>query len=103
MLNPINKHMDYSPCIEEDSQIGDSYELLVKDEVLNPMTNTVTSRIVSRTFEPKDNFSKYSVSDFYMENLIAAGAVDNLKSCQYGDGDVDLITDQIDSALNSEI
>lgn len=102
MLNPIDRHLNYDSCVEEESLIGSSFEVLVKEETLNEKTKTVTNRIVTKHVNPKDNFLKFSVSDFYLENLIAAGAVDNLKSCQYGDMDVDAITNQINESIGIE-
>lgn len=47
-------------------------------------------------FNVYDKFTQYKVSDFYMENLIACGAVDSLKAGQYYDTDIDKVLGQLD-------
>lgn len=51
--------------------------------------------------DPRDNFKSWKVSDFYMENLQAIGAVGNLKLTMYGDVDVDAFSSGLDAFTDS--
>ena len=59
----------------------------------------------SVVIDPKKEMRKYRVSDFCLQNIIAAGAVDNLKECnmQYGTLKCAEIADRVmDSIENFE-
>lgn len=46
----------------------------------------IVKKSVRKTVDPADNFKGVKVSDFYMENVIAAGALDSLKFGQLSNG-----------------
>lgn len=57
----------------------------------------VQTRRVIKEVDPRDNFKDYRVSDFYIENMEAVGALANAKVVQYGDIDVDSVSAVLDA------
>lgn len=51
--------------------------------------------------DPRDYFKDYNVSDFFMDNLIAAGAVP-VNACEYYDGNVDEFLSKVDRYLDEQ-
>lgn len=66
----------------------------------------VTKTVV---IDPKVEMSKYRVSDFCLQNIIAAGAVDNLKDCSLQFGSLrnaeiaDRVMDSIENFENNNL
>lgn len=70
-------------------------EFITKEQVVQDgKVFEVLKKVVKDT---ADEIHKYKTSDFYMENLIACGAADSLRSVQYGDDDIDSVLSQLDS------
>lgn len=70
-------------------------EQVVKD-------NRVVKMRVLKDIDPRDNFKDYKVSDFYIENLQATGAINNLKQVQFTDNDIDPVLDVLDSLAGED-
>lgn len=62
MLNDLLRNVNLS---------ADTQVLGVEDEMVN---GRILKKQVVKTYSPKEMMSKYRVSDFYTENLIAVGA-----------------------------
>lgn len=60
----------------------------------------VLKKSASQTVDPKQNFVGYNVSDFYLENIIAAGALDSLKETKLSDGILSA-SDNLDAQIGS--
>lgn len=77
----------------------------VYDVIVDQKKEIVNGRIVKTSVkvetDVRDNFKDYKVSDFYMENLEAAGAVPT-KTVQYYDGDIDRVLSQFDGQVEVE-
>ncbi|MBQ5474174.1 MAG: hypothetical protein IIT65_05635 [Lachnospiraceae bacterium] len=85
--------------------LNGSHEFL-KDEYIADNRGVMQKRGYISSIDPKEEMSKYRVSDFYLENIIAAGAVGNLKECSasYGVLENAEIADRVmDSIDNAEI
>lgn len=80
-------------------------DVSVMDTFVGQSKEMVNDRIVKNAtveeFDARDNFKDYKVSDFYMENLEAAGAVPT-KTVQYYDGDIDKVLNYVDG-LNESV
>lgn len=61
--------------------------------------NRVCKKSIVKDVDARDNFKDYKVSDFFIENLEAAGAMpDNV--VQYYDGNVDQVLDYVDRVVD---
>ena len=71
-------------------------------EVPTSESETINGKVVNRNswkeVEPHEMFDVYNVSDFALENLIASGAIANLKNAQYGDVNIDEFSRNLDNA-----
>lgn len=68
-----------------------------EDQLLNDRVTKV-SRV--RQYDPAKEHAKYVASDFYMENIVAAGAYDMLKNVQLSDNGLDSV-DLLDGTVAS--
>lgn len=75
-----------------------SYEIVTKEDTA--VDGRVVKQSVIRTVIPSEQFKGLKASDFALDNLIAAGAVDMLKSCQLHDVTLDKIDDLDYSVAN---
>ena len=66
-----------------------NYEDVIED-------NKVVKRMSLKKIDPRENMKQFRVSDFSMENVIAAGAESTMKSCQFTDTDVDRVLSQFE-------
>lgn len=64
-----------------------TYEVNAVEEVVE--NDRIVKKSVRKTVDPADNFKGVKVSDFYMEIVIAAGALDSLKFGQLSNGRLD--------------
>lgn len=48
-------------------------------------------------YDPVENFAQYTADMFDLDNLIAIGAVENLKGCTVAHSDIDRVLDQLDN------
>ena len=87
------------PTMHKDLTVMDEF-IVQEKEMVN---NRVVKKSVRKMVDARDNFKDYRVSDFYMENLEAAGAVPT-KTVQYYDGDIDKVLDYVNelNELNEE-
>ncbi len=58
----------------------------------------ILKRSVAKVVDPRENFAGLKVSDFYLENVIAAGAWDTLRECKLSEGTL-AGTDNVDAQL----
>ena len=67
---------------------------------------TKGSRVVDEYYaeerDSRDNFKNYKVSDFCIENLQATGAIEDLRTVQYYDGDIDGVLGQFDAICDND-
>lgn len=61
--------------------------------------NRVCKRSVVKDVDARDNFKNFRVSDFYIENLKAIGAMPE-NVVQYYDGNVDQVLDYVDRVVD---
>ena len=100
VINDLRKSKDYEYVGKPDnvSKVGlCSIERMVCEEQTVEGDRVVTKRVLKEV-DPRDNFKDYKVSDFFIENLQASGAIADLKTVQFIDQDVDGILDALDSA-----
>ena len=79
-----------APNVHYPKNLHSSYEVNAVEEVVE--NDRIVKKSVRKTVDPADNFKGVKVSDFYMENVIAAGALDSLKfgqlsNCTLADAD----------------
>lgn len=83
--------------VKEDLPLGKCVGFV--DTFVGQTKEKVGDRIVKKatvdTVDARDNFKNFKVSDFYMENLEAIGAVPT-KTVQYYDGDIDKVLNAVD-------
>lgn len=58
----------------------------------------IVKKAVKKMFDPVKEMNKFKVNDFCMENMIATGAVQNLKPVKLVGADVDDVIDEIEKA-----
>lgn len=73
-------------------------EIISEEQYFDDKTARILKKKVIKVYDPVEELSKYSVSDFFLENLIACGAIANMKTCQFTDDDVDAICGSIENA-----
>lgn len=73
------------------------YEVYDDEEVVD--NGRVVKKSVIKVERPSERFAGMKASDFALENIIAAGAVDMLKPVVLHDANLDMV-DQIDGTLN---
>jgi hypothetical protein len=77
----------------------------VEDAVEN---NRIVKKSKRMTVDPRDNFKGVRVSDFFLQNVIAVGALDNLKGGMVSDSRLNAADnlavqlDKIETAMNNE-
>ena len=64
----------------------DKVHVYAEEKFVGP-DGRILTRNVEKTIDPAENMKKFKVSDFSIENLTAAGAVNNLKVCSLS-GDI---------------
>lgn len=74
--------------IEVPSLVVESEINVLEDEVIE---GRIVKVMKTKKLDPRDNFRGYKVSDFYLENLQACGAIGNLKPCNLSGSSVDMI------------
>ena len=72
-----------APNVHYPKNLHSSYEVNAVEEVVE--NDRIVKKSVRKTVDPVDNFKGVKVSDFYLENVIAAGALDSLKFGQLSD------------------
>ena len=78
------------------------YNVIDQEETLE--NDRVVKKSVVKSVVPSEQMSGFVASDFYLENVIAAGAVSQLKECQYSSNDldrVDIVGENVDKLINS--
>lgn len=73
-----------APQVHYPKNLHSTYEVNAVEEVVE--NDRIVKKSVRKTVDPADNFKGVKVSDFYMENVIAAGALDSLKFGQLSNG-----------------
>ena len=87
--------------------LNDTYEVTASEQVVE--NGRVVKKAVSKTVNPTEQNAGVCVSDFYLENIIAAGAVDSLRECQLNEGalagadNVDAQIGAIDGAIVADV
>lgn len=81
-------------------------ELRCQKYVTEQDFDEISQRVVVKTklksFKPADNFKGYKCSDFSLDNIIAAGAIDMLSPCpSYGQPNIDTTVDTMTTAFDS--
>ena len=79
-------------------KLSEPYEVTASEEYVD--NGRVLKRAVSKTVDPALQNKGVSVSDFYLENIIAVGAVDSLHECKLSES-VLCGTDNVDAQLSS--
>lgn len=87
-----------APQVHYPKDLHDTYEVNAVTEVVE--NGRVVKKSVRKTVDPVDNFKGVKVSDFYLENVIAAGAVDSLRFGQLDNGRLGC-ADGIDAQLGN--
>lgn len=68
-------------------------------DVLDNDLKVVLKKSLKQIYDPRIELKKYKVSDFALENIIAAGAYDLLKETQYSssvDSHIEYVTSSLD-------
>lgn len=63
-----------------DHGYGRPFNIIDQESVM--VDKKVLKRSKVAEFDPREFMSQYNVEDFYLENILAAGAVGNLKECR---------------------
>lgn len=75
-------------------------------EIITQESVNVDGRVLKSSksieFDPKEYFSQYNAEDFYLENIIAAGAVDGLKECKLYQGRL-IAADKAEEAIRDMV
>lgn len=74
------------------------YEVYDEEQVVD--NSRVVKKSVVKVVRPAERFQGMKASDFALENVIAAGAIDMLKPTMLHDGDIDTV-DMIDDTLDN--
>lgn len=64
--------------------------------------NRIIKKKIIKEIDPRDNFKDYKVSDFFIENLEAVGALNNLKQTQFLDGNIDDVLDKLNELADKD-
>lgn len=72
------------------------YSVIGQEKVV--CNGRVMTKSAIQTVDPKEHFAKYNAEDFYLENIIAAGAVEGLKECKLFGGRL-IETEKMDSEI----
>lgn len=73
-------------------------EVVMEEEYFDKDAARILRKKKLVTYDPVVELSKYKVSDFLLENLIACGAIANMKTCQFTDNDIDTICANLENA-----
>ena len=97
------KSKDFSVEYVQDPMPKDLYflEKVVAEEQSMKDGRVVKTKVLKEV-DPYVNFKDYKVSDFFIENLQATGAISSLKQVQFTDNDIDPVLDILDKAVDSE-
>lgn len=81
-----------------DKGFGRPFDIITQENLVLDKKVVKRSNVVS--YDPREVMSQYDCADFYLENIIAAGAIQGLKECQlYGNR---LMTqEEVDKEINS--
>lgn len=79
-----------------------TYSKRVAEDYVND-SGVILKRHVPSTIDVRDTMSKFRPSDFMIDNIIAVGALDSLKSCQYVINSVGELSDNLDPVINNVI
>lgn len=85
------------PCEPDPVRFSKPYTIYDEEQVVE--NGRILKKTVVRTVRPMEMFVGLKASDFALENVIAAGAVDMLKPTVLHNGDIDFV-DKIDGTLN---
>lgn len=77
MSNLSHRERMASAQIHYPKSLSEPYEVIGSEDVV--VNNRVVKRSIKQVIDPKEMFKGVKVSDFYLENLIAVGALDSLK------------------------
>lgn len=66
-----------------------SYDVISKEDIV--VNDRIVKKNVVKTVVPSEFHAGLKASDFYMENIIAAGAMDMLKPVSFHDGGLDAV------------
>ena len=95
----IDNMCECKTCLSTDNLIKEVEVMVEEQEVQNDRVIRVLKK---KKLDPRDNFAGYKVSDFYLENLQACGAIANLKNCMLDDSSMDCIDSAIAGFKNLE-
>lgn len=86
-----------SPIVYDPVVFAKPYEVYDDEQVVD--NGRVVKKSVVKAVRPAERFQGLKASDFALENVIAAGAVDMLKPTMLHDANLDTV-DEIDGTLN---
>ena len=97
-----------SQCVRHYSKdLHQPYEVTASEEFVE--NGRILKKAAKKTVDPTQLNAGVSVSDFYMENVIAAGALDSLRECKLnestlaGADNVDAQLGAIDAAVVADV
>lgn len=85
-----------APQVHYPKNLHGEYVVHAVEEVVE--NDRIVKKSVRKSVDPRDNFKGIKVSDFYMENVIAAGALGNLRNGQLDAGNL-AAADNLDSQV----
>ena len=96
-----------TPNVHYPKNLHDPYEVIAAEEVVE--NNRIVKKSCVKTVDPIENFKGVNVSDFYLENVIAVGALDSLKFGQVSAGNLenadnlDVQVENLDSYIEQNV
>lgn len=106
MNNLSHRERMASPQVHYAKNLFAPMEVFTSEEVVE--NNRFVKKSLRKTVDPRDNFKGVKVSDFYLQNVIAVGALDSLKGGMLSESSLDAADnlsaqlDKFDNALNNE-
>lgn len=88
-----------SQCVRHYSKdLHNRYEVTASEDYVE--NGRILKKAVKKTVDPTQLNAGVSVSDFYLENIIAAGAIDSLHECKLSEGTLSG-ADNVDAQLGA--
>ena len=99
-LIPSHAEMLSTPWKKKCNVMAVSYGVLGQEQVV--VNDRIVNRTVEKVCDPVANNRAFKASDFYLENVIAAGALDSLVHQTYSDVSLDNV-DLLDGSVGELI